>query len=70
MIDIDHNKQTCDRHEMQNSLPKVFTDKWLDEIQLKPKLRTYILFKNESNTEKYVIFCRPRQDRSLLAHIR
>ncbi len=33
-------------------------------------MRTYILFKNEYNTEEYVIFCRPRQDRSLLAQIR
>ncbi len=50
-IDIYHNKHTCDIHEMQNSLYKVFTDKWLNDIQLKPKLRTYILFKNEYSTE-------------------
>ncbi len=69
-IDIDHNKHTCDIHEMQNSLHKVFTDKLLNDIQLKPKLRTYILFKNEYCTEQYVNFCRHRQDRSLLAQIR
>ncbi len=55
---------------MQNSLHKVFTDKWLNDIQLKRKLRTYILFKNEYSTEQYVNFCIPRQDRSLLAQIR
>ncbi len=67
-IHICNNKHTCDIHEMQNSLYKVFTDKWLN--QLKPKLRTYILFKNEYCTEQYVNFCRHRQDRSLLAQIR
>ncbi len=55
---------------MQNSFHKVFTDKLLNDIQLKPKLRTYILFKNEYSTQEYVKFCRPRQDRSLLAQIR
>ncbi len=55
---------------MQNSLHKVFTDKWLNDIQLKPKLRTYILFKNEYSTQEYVNICKPRQDRSLLAQIR
>ncbi len=55
---------------MQNSLHEVFTDKWLNDIQLKPKLRTYILFKNEYSTEEYVNFCGPRQDKSLLAQIR
>ncbi len=33
-------------------------------------MRTDILFKNEYSTEQYVNFCRPRQDRSLLAQIR
>ncbi len=69
-IDIYHNKHTCDIHEMQNSLYNIFTDKWLNDIQLKSKLRTYILFKNEYSKEEYVNFCRPRQDRSLLAQIR
>ncbi len=69
-IDIYHNKHTCDIHEMQISLHKVFTDQWLNDIQLKPKLRTYILLKNKYSTEEYVTFCRPRQDRSLLAQIR
>ncbi len=55
-IDIYHNKRTCDIHEMQNSRHKVFTDKWLNDIQLKPKLRTYILFKHEYSTEEYIGF--------------
>ncbi len=55
---------------MQNSLYKVFADKWLNDIQIKPKLRTYIVFKNEHSTEDYVTLCRPRQNRSLLAQIR
>ncbi len=55
---------------MQNSLHKVFTDKWLNDIQLKPKLRTYILFRNKCSTEEYIKLCRPRVDRSLLAQIR
>ncbi len=68
-IDIYHNKHICDIHEMQNSLHKVFIDKWLKYIQLKPKLRIYILLKNEYSTE-YVNFCRSGHDRSLLAQIR
>ncbi len=68
-IDIYYNKYTCDIHKFQNSRPQVFTDKWLNDIQLKPKLRTfmYILFNNEYNTEEYVNICRPGEDRSLLA---
>ncbi len=54
----------------QNILHKVLTDKWVNVIQLKPKLRTYILFKNKYSTEEYVNVWRPRQDNSLLAQIR
>ncbi len=31
-IDIYHNKNTCDIHEMQNSLHKLFTYKWYNDI--------------------------------------
>ncbi len=41
---------------MQNSLHKVFTHKCVNDIQLKLKLRTYILFKNEYCTEEYITF--------------
>ena len=44
--------------------------KWKSDILTKPKLRTYIKFKNEYNVEGYVKYCNSRRKRSLLAQFR
>ena len=41
-----------------------------ETIILKPKLRTYILFKHEFETEEYVLYNLSRSERSLLAQLR
>jgi hypothetical protein len=43
---------------------------WKNELYNKPKLRTYITFKENFKTENYVEFCRNRHQRSLLAQLR
>ena len=44
-------------------------EEWVQEVENKPKLRTYRLFKTEFETEKYV-FCKDRRKRSLFAQLR
>ena len=41
---------------------------WKEELENKPKLRTYKLFKNDFQTEDYV-YCNDRLKRSLFAQI-
>ena len=43
---------------------------WFDNVRRKPKLRTYILFKNDYRAEPYVTMFLPRRQRSLLAQFR
>ena len=69
-IDLFSNKSTCDIKCMKDSLTSHYSAKWLQDVQQKPKLRTYILFKELYSTEQYVKFCLPRKERSLLAQIR
>ena len=43
---------------------------WLEQIPLKPKLRTYALIKSEFCPEPYVTEFLPKYKRSLLAQLR
>ncbi len=45
-------------------------NEWKVNLQTKPKLLTYILFKDSYATEDYVKYCRSRQDMSLHAQLR
>ncbi len=38
-------------------------------IQQKPKLRTYILFKDNVNIEPYILSCLPKYQRSVFAKL-
>ncbi len=44
-------------------------EEWLNQIQQKPKLRTYILFKSLLETEFYVT-CLPKSQRSVFSKLR
>ena len=44
--------------------------RWKLGVALKPKLRTYALFKETLGTEDYIKLCSPRRKRSLLAQFR
>ena len=47
-----------------------FTDSWKSDTDEKPKLRTYIKFKNQYETEPYVTALMPSYQRSVLARLR
>ena len=44
--------------------------RWLIDVQSKPKLRTYVCFKDDNNAESYVHTFLTRRQRSLLAQLR
>ena len=65
---IDRN--VCDIEALQSINMCMHAETWKENILTKPKLRTYITFKDEYGTENYVKYCSSRFQRSLLAQIR
>ncbi len=55
---------------MKTECKKIDESQWLASLPLKPKLRTYILYKMSFITEDYVKYCLNRRKRSLTAEIR
>jgi hypothetical protein len=53
-----------------NFLCRKFIESWKAEINSKPKLRTYILFKENFQVENYVKYSKNRLNRSLIAQLR
>ena len=70
MIGHFYNKTTVDLKFAENALNQKTSVTWKSELQIKPKLRTYIKFKENFETECYVKFCMNRLQRSLLAQLR
>ena len=64
------NSNTIDIKYAENKLKENSLNKWLVDVQHKPKLRTYVLFKDDLKTEDYVKYCTNREQRSLLAQFR
>ena len=56
--------------EFECKLQNKFVENWKQEIATKPKLRTYRIFKNTFETEKYVNFLHKKCLRSLTAQFR
>ncbi len=48
----------------------VVNDEWKTNLYLKPKLRTYVLFKQNYCTENYVKYCMSHQQRYLIAQLK
>ena len=72
-LDLQHiytNKETCDLSIVQGKIKELMKSSWQQEVQNKPKLRSFILFKDDVNVEPYVQFIHDRQTRSLLAQLR
>ena len=65
-----HNLSTTNLDEAKNNLFERLKNTWSESILLKPKLRTYILFKHEFCIEKYVTVNLSLSDRSYLAQFR
>lgn len=63
-------KTLCDLDLLTSKVKEYDQDIWLREIQQKPKLRTYIQFKDNLKPEKYVCSSIPRYQRSIMASLR
>ena len=60
----------CDLNSVKNKIHSLAVGNWEEEIIIKPKLRTYITFKNTFGTESYVTNNISRRRRSLLSQFR
>ena len=63
------DKQFCDLRVITKKVNETMGDQWKTEVDQKPKLRTYKLFKNEFKTSNSV-FINNRSKRSLLSRFR
>jgi hypothetical protein len=64
------HKSKVDLSQVEAKLRNITNEKWQQEIINKPKLRTYILFKDSYTVEPYVNSFLSRHQRSLLAQLR
>ena len=64
------NIDVCDLDFVNERIKVVAEQSWKFDIQSKPKLRTYIQYKNNYDTEPYVKRLQNRRERSLLAQFR
>ena len=64
------NKLTCDIEQVSVSLKEQDKSLWSNNISNKPKLRTYITFKDTLDTEQYVTAFLPKYQRSIFAKFR
>ena len=67
---IFQERHTCDLLSFESKLKFNLQNEWHNEINKKPKLRTYVHFKNIFKTENYVSAYMLRSHRSLLAQLR
>jgi len=64
------DKEIVDLNIVRDKLIDIMISNWRDEVNIKPKLRTYVTFKDNVEVENYVKYCNNRQKRSLMAQIR
>jgi hypothetical protein len=64
------NKGVYDLNEINETLKDIMLGEWKQEVLKKPKLRTYITFKENINTEDYVQSYMSHHARSLFAQFR
>ena len=69
LINYFNNRIPCNTELVKEKIRSVMEEQWKEEIENKPKLRTYKLFKSEFQIEDYV-YCNNRQKRSLTAQLR
>ena len=55
----------CNVSVFENKCMENLTERWLLGVSLKPKLRTYLLFKNDLSPEPYVKLCKSRRKGSI-----
>ena len=69
-IDLYDEMHVCDIQEIEKELQKNLEISWLNDCNNKPKLRTYILFKEIYKAETYTKLFLSRRQRSLIAKLR
>ena len=70
MTEICNLKMACNLTLCEEVLKKQYSDKWINLIKSKPKLRTYCNLKTNFEIEKYVKLNLSRSQRSFAAQIR
>ena len=65
-IDVEH----INTNDVSEKIMLHIHEKWQHDVVLKPKLRTYNLFKCDTNTESYILCNLNKPKRSLLAQLR
>ena len=65
-----NNMEVCDISIVKEKLYKLMQKEWVHEVKNKPKLRTYVMFKDNLDTEDYVKYNFSRHSRSVLAQFR
>ena len=70
MDDIFDSITVCNKINVADELSRINNIHWHNEIQNKPKLRTYVLFKNNVNIESYVKKHMQKCTRSCFAQFR
>ena len=70
MKDVFDNMTVCVADVFCKKEYELLEEKWKFGITLKPKLRTYIKYKNNLQAENYVIYCNSREKGPLIAQFR
>ncbi len=70
MNNVFNDMSECDLQLYQVHNLKNLETRWKFGLPLKPKLRSYILYKDMYKTEEYVKYCMSRRKRSLMAQFR
>ena len=65
MDDVIVNRPLCDLENVNQRILELATVKWKDDIVSKPKLRTYIKFKDALNPENYAMSIIKHQKRTI-----
>ena len=70
MENVFYGRQICDLNEISSKLRNCQKISWLENVNKKPKLRSYITFKSEFGEENYLKINLTRTERSMLAQFR
>ena len=65
-----NNLIECNLAHAKNKMVALMEQEWLKDVNKKPKLRSYVLFKTDANVESYVNKAFDRQKRSYVAQLR
>ena len=70
LIDVFHNNSLVNIKDAERQLMELYKDNWEHQIQIIPKLRTYVQFKEQYECESYVYKVKERAHLSILAQFR